>query len=400
MNQNKILVYSLTTSYARDVNARLGSFVHDLNKGLVRQGIEVRVITPHLKDALGKETMDSVTIKRFRYLPERCEISSGSISDAIDSRTGFVKVGIMILGFFVSVFFECLKKKPDVLHGHWAFPGGYIAYLISRIFASKCIVSVHGGDIAMLKKFKFLRKTVVNSLNKSSYVIANSNFIKSELISLGVKDEKIVKIGAPPNFVSHTTDKKFLEQFRNRFASMDKKIVLFVGRLVEVKGVEYLIRALKEIKIESHLIIAGDGILSNHLQNLTRSLGLESRVTFFGGANREELGWLYDISDVFVLPSIVDSKGAVEGLGLVVIEAMESGLPVIGTALGGIQDNIKDEDTGLLVSQKDPSAIAKAVERIMLDDDLRRKVIENSRKVVKEFSPETITRKYSEILKN
>jgi glycosyltransferase involved in cell wall biosynthesis len=377
----------------------MSSFVHDLNKELVKLGIDVKVITPHSKNSQSRETMDSVTIKRFRYLPENYEINSIGISDVISSKFGLVKVGIMIAGFFISTFFECLKEKPDILHGHWAFPGGFIAYIMSRIFSRKYIVSIHGSDVAMIKKFKFLKKMVIKSLNKSSYVIANSNFLKNELVSLGVKSEKIIKINVPPNFVNHSTDKKFLEQFRNKFASGDKKIILFVGRLTEVKGIEYLIRALKEIKIDSHLIIVGEGVLLDQLKSLTRSLDLESKITFFGGANREELGWLYDISDVFVLPSIVDSKGSIEGLGLVVIEAMESSLPVIGTSLGGIMDNIRHEDTGLLVNQKDPIAIARAVERITSDEKLRNTIIRNSKQIVKEFSPEIIAEKYYEILK-
>ncbi|MGB6464509.1 MAG: glycosyltransferase family 4 protein [Nitrosotalea sp.] len=399
MSHSKILVYSLTTSYVRSVNAKLSSFVHNLNKELTKQGIDVKVITPHSKNALTREIMDSVIIKRFRYLPENYEINSGSIPDAIStSKLGFIRVGIMVLGFFISTFFECLGKKPNILHGHWAFPGGFVAFIMSKIFSKKFIVSIHGSDIAMLKKFKFLKNIVINSLNKSSCVIANSNFTKNEMMSLGVKSEKIIKINVPPNFVNHTSDANFLGQFRNKFVSPDKKIILFVGRLVEVKGIEYLIRALKEIEaIDPHLIIVGEGILLTQLQNLTRSLGLESKVTFYGGANHEELGWLYDISDVFVLPSVEDSKGTIEGLGLVVVEAMESGLPVIGTSLGGILDTIKHEKTGLLVKQKDPVEIAKAIERVMLDDNLRKKLIKNSKEIVKEFSPEIIAKQYYNI---
>src|SRR5690349_15757894 len=121
MEDNKIIVYSLSTSYVQSTNAKLSSFVHELNKELVKLGINIRVITPHSKNTLISETINSVIIKRFRYLPENYEINSGSISDAIRSKSGFIKVIMMLLGFFISTFFECLKKKPDILHGHWAF---------------------------------------------------------------------------------------------------------------------------------------------------------------------------------------------------------------------------------------------------------------------------------------
>ena len=113
-----------------------------------------------------------------------------------------------------------------------------------------------------------------------------------------------------------------------------------------------------------HLIIVGGGELLEKLKILTKQLKLEKKITFYGRASNQELGWLHDISDVFVCPSIVDSRGITEYLGLVIAEAMESELPVIATSVGGIVDTVKNEINGLLVEQKDSKAIAKAIERI------------------------------------
>jgi len=206
--------------------------------------------------------------------------------------------------------------------------------------------------------------------------------------------EKIIIINPIPNFVKHISDDKELKKFRKKFTDDDSKIILFVGRLVERKGVEYLIKSLPEIKtLKFHLMIAGDGWLYDDLKKLTNSLCLQDKVTFFGAPSHEELGKLHDISDVFVCPSIIDSKGETEGLGVVIPEAMESGLPVIATSVGGIVDILKNEVNGLLVEQKNPKAIAKAIERIFSDEDLKKKMIENSKKTVNEFSPETIAEK-------
>jgi glycosyltransferase involved in cell wall biosynthesis len=218
---------------------------------------------------------------------------------------------------------------------------------------------------------------------------------------MGVKSDKIIKIYAPTEFVIHTSNVEILDKFRKRFTDQSQKIILFVGRLIELKGSEYLIRSLLEIKkFKVHLVIVGYGVLLDQLQNLTKSLGLENVVTFFGGANREELGLLHDISDVFVCPSIVDSSGTTESLGLVIPEAMESGLPVIGTAVGGIVEIIEHEVNGLLVEQKDPKAIAKAIEQILSDKEFEKKIIEKSKETVKEFSPEIIAKKYFDIIQN
>ncbi len=272
---------------------------------------------------------------------------------------------------------------------------------MSKIFRKPFIVSIHGGEISMLKKFKFLQKIIINSLNQSSAIIANSSFTKNEMIKLGADPEKIIIIKMSPNFVDLETNYENIKTFRKKFTESQSKIVLFVGRLVELKGAEYLIRSLTEIqKMDVHLVIVGDGPLRNDLEKLTSSLDLENKVTFFGRADKEELGLLHSISDVFVCPSIIDSKGATEGLGLVIPEAMKSGLPVIASAVGGIIDTIKNEVNGLLVEEKNPNALANAIERIISDEELTGKIIENSQETVKEFSPHLIGKKYCELYKN
>jgi len=109
---------------------------------------------------------------------------------------------------------------------------------------------------------------------------------------------------------------------------------------------------------------------------------------------------LHDISDVSVCPSIIDSQGNIEYLGLVIPEAMESGQPVIASSVGGIVDIIKNEVNGLLVPQKDSAAIANAIERIIKDEELAKKLVENSKATVSEFSPQRIAQKYYEIFQN
>jgi len=111
-------------------------------------------------------------------------------------------------------------------------------------------------------------------------------------------------------------------------------------------------------------------------------------------------GLLHDISDIFVCPSIVDSRGFTEGLGLVIPEAMESGLPVVATSVGGIKDIVKNEVNGLLIPQKNPTSIANSIERIIQDPKFTRKIIENSKTTVAEFTPATIAKQHFDIFQN
>jgi len=221
--------------------------------------------------------------------------------------------------------------------------------------------------------------------------------MKKKLLEKGFKDEKIKVIKLTPTFLNHTSDIEFLKKFKNKFTKPENKIVFFVGRLVERKGVKYLIQSLLEMKTKNvHLIICGKGHLFDQLRDLTKSLNLDSKVTFMAPSH-QELGFIHDISDVFVLPSIIDSKGETEGLGLVIPEAMESGIPVVASAIGGITDIIKHEYNGLLVEQKNPKSIAEAIDRILSDEQLRNAIVSNSKYVLEEFSPKRIAEQHAKI---
>jgi len=400
MKLKRMKVYSLATTYPESSSSKKPKFVHNLNKELVKLGVDVKVIVPHTKGSLTTETMNSVLIKRFKYLPENYEINERSIPDEIkQSRFGKLKVALMVAVFFIFTIFNCLKERPDILHGQWAFPGGYIAYIVSRLVGAKCVISIHGGETPLLKKSKFVLKKTINSLNKCNAVIVNSDYTKKEYELMGVNKDNMIKINPTPNFVEHATDKESLKKFRQKFVDDDTKIILFVGRLVERKGVEFLIKSLPKIKTSKiHLIIAGGGWLMNKLKELVTSLKLEDKVTFFGSPTNEELGYLYDISDVFVMPSIVDSTGETEGLGLVIPEAMESNLPVVATSVGGIVDVVKNEENGILVNQKDSDALAKAIDNILSNKELADKFVKSSKRTVYQFLPTTIAKKHLEVL--
>lgn len=392
MVERKKIIYTLSTTY---FDSQKRGFVHTLNKSLVKAGFSVKAFTYRRANAPNKEVVDSVSIKRFSYLPQKYEMKYSIPEEIRKSKIGLLKVFVMTVQFFFFTVEQCLKEKPDIIIGRWAFPSGYIAYLVSKIFRVKSVIEIYGSELTFTKKSKIVKQLLIPAMNKASLVIANSEYTKNEFIKLGVKKEKIIKIGTPPNYVKHTSDKNFLKEFRRKFTDDSSKIILFVGHLIELKGVEYAIRSLPYLQNKkTHLIIAGDGILKDDLKKLTKDLDLENRVTFFGMANLEEVGWLHDISDVFVCPPIIDSKGFTENLCKVIPEAMESGLPVIATNVGGVPEVIENEKTGLLVEQKNPSILAKAIDRMLDDKELRQRVLENSKQIVWEFSYDKLEKEY------
>jgi len=159
-----------------------------------------------------------------------------------------------------------------------------------------------------------------------------------------------------------------------------EKIVLFVGRLVYYKGLEYLIEAMKDV--EAKLLIAGSGPLEKQLRKKSRIIGVGQKVIFLGKVSDAEIKYLYQICDVFVLPSVEPS----EAFGLVQLEAMAYGKPVVNTNLPtGVPFVSRHGETGLTVPPRDPKALAEAVLRMMdLPEEKRREMGKAARKHVEE----------------
>ena len=160
------------------------------------------------------------------------------------------------------------------------------------------------------------------------------------------------------------------------FAKTPRRI-LFVGRHIERKGIPFLIRAMEKLEnpADWELRIVGTGDVTEALKAEAADSAQAERIVFTGKLSSEELAREYLGADLFVLPAIVDSKGDTEGLGVVLIEAVAAGLPLVASDVGGIPDVVTDGETGLLVPEKDPAALARAFERLASDPALRAKVV-------------------------
>lgn len=152
--------------------------------------------------------------------------------------------------------------------------------------------------------------------------------------------------------------------------------ILFVGRLVERKGVEYLVRAVEQLRRTrpAVLTVVGEGQWETKIRDAVRQCRGEEWVTFAGRVPAAELRALYAGTDVFVLPAVVDSKGDTEGLGVVLLEAMRFGRPVVASAVGGIPDIVEDGRTGWLVPAGDVAELAGALDRVAADPEAARRV--------------------------
>ncbi len=202
-------------------------------------------------------------------------------------------------------------------------------------------------------------------------------------ISLTSNPSMIFLMPNASNLTVNDEDYGRAEEIKREMDLVDKKIVLYVGRLIERKGVQYLLPALSEIKSKDlMLLIIGEGEMEDELKIMARELGLEDNVFFTGKLSQEDLTSYYILSDLVVIPSITHGIG--DPWVLVLNEAMFFKKPVVATdAVGAASAMIKNNGNGFIVPEKDASALAVAISKILDDDDLRLKMGLESHDIIK-----------------
>lgn len=281
--------------------------------------------------------------------------------------------------------------NPALLHAHFG-PDALAALPITHRLGIPLVTTFHGFDVTKSysrSRYVRLRPRI---FAKAALILAVSRFIRDQLIARSCPPEKIVihYIGIDVDQFSPAPD---LER---------QPRVLFVGRLVPKKGLEYLIRAMARIQdrhTDADLVVVGDGPL---LRDLKRRAGSElRRFRFLGRQSPAQVRALLNSAQVFCVPSVVDSSGDAEGLGMVFLEAQAMRLPVVSFASGGIPDAVVDGVTGLLAPERDVSALAAHLDRLLGDPELRRRMGEAGRAHVSErFDIRKQTARLEEIYNN
>jgi len=188
-----------------------------------------------------------------------------------------------------------------------------------------------------------------------------------------------------------------------RKLGVDAEMILFVGRLVEKKGVHNLLSAMQQVLRKSPkatLVLVGDGTQRQELERMAERFEIAGSVRFLGKLPHEHLPEYYAAADLFVGPSVVDRSGDTEGLGVVFIEAASAGLAIVGTSVGGISDVLIPEVTGIAVEPDQPEALANAIERLLGDEPLRRRLGEAARQhALRRFSWSQVAERFSDVFR-
>jgi len=380
-------IFMLTTSFPRKREDFVGIFVYGLAKYLVKDGYNVGVVCPSSSLTKRFEVIDEIKVYRFDYIIPRA-LQNVAYGDGIFPnlrRSVLARIELPLFLFFFLLKAMILCRGCSLIHAHFIFSGS-IAIFVGKIYRIPIVLTAHGSDVDCLEKSRVLRRFGIFILRRVQRVIAVSNSLKQKMVDVGISPDKITVI---PNGVD-------ILKFKGTKQDRTTSRLLWVGRLIEEKGVVYLIEAMKWVNIEIpkiKLILIGEGRLKGRLKRLAERLSVQ--VEFMGELpNSDVLRWMEDV-DLFILPSLH------EGLPLVLLEAMASCLPVVATSIGGIKDVVVDGETGILIPPKNPYLLAEKIIYLMKNEDLRRRMGENGReRVARHFTWDRIVKDTSRIYKD
>jgi len=385
--QKKQPIVWLTSSYPRFEQDSASIFLRYLAETIDNKIYAIHILSPD--DQLVDHSLQSPTIflHYFKYfMPRRLQklaYGSGILPNLKANPLLFLQVPFFLLSQFFSCYRLVKKLKPALIHAHWAFPQGTIASMIGKLSNTPVIITAHGGDAFALQGSLLARIkhwSLKNCSAWTSNTTATANAFWGDI--------------APPNIIPMGID---YQKFRSGNASIlrsklakDELVLLFVGRLVEKKGVKDLLTAYAQLaskqRKQTQLWIVGDGSERKALETLSQSLQLNNKVTFWGKLPNEQLPDYYAAADIFIAPSITDSAGDTEGQGITLVEAMASTTAIISTDTGGISEVIEHNETGLLVPPNNPVKLKATIIRLIEDQNLRDMLAKKANQAAQNYS--------------
>ena len=351
---------------------------------LKKAGLDIQVLAPAYK-GLKSHEIDGIKVNRFRYAPANWEMLTHE-EGAPSKMASKPWLQLLAIPYIISGFFKCIKIcrkfKPDIIHAHWPFPHAYIALGAAKLFRIPLVLNFHGAELLLIRKKKWVKPLLKFAIGQAQAVFANSSFTASKIKALRNVDVEWSPYGTTLEFGNRNSE------FGMEPHPINGKFkILFVGRHIERKGICYLIEAAKYLPRDQFEIrIVGVGDLTEELKKLASESATpnSAEIIFTGKLSPEALANEYRTANVFTLPAIVDSKGDTEGLGVVLIEAMELGLPIVASNVGGIPDVVVDGVSGILVPEKDPQALASAYKHLAAEPELVKQLLAGSRKRIAE----------------
>jgi glycosyltransferase involved in cell wall biosynthesis len=352
----RILVVS--TAFPRDADDPTVKWLAEAIRRLRARGYAIEVFTSAYKGG-GNTALDGIPIHRFRYFFRAWEnlTHEESAPDRM-RRSLFYTILPAFYLLFGSIAMWRLQRREryDIVHVHWPLPHalfGWVARAARR--RTRVIMQFYSIELRWVnERIAVLRGFLRRAIRTADRVVAISTSTAREVAALAGSD-------IPVEVIPYA-----VEMPAQAATAHEDATILYVGRLVERKGVAYLIDAAASLP-RAKVVIIGDGPERVALEMRAKERGVMDRVQFRGWVTPQELDQAYATATAFALPAVVDKRGDTEGLGMVLLEAMSYYVPVVTTAMGGITDIVDNEQTGLIVPPNDADALAAALRRLIDD---------------------------------
>ncbi|WP_254427298.1 glycosyltransferase [Rhodanobacter sp. C01] len=386
----------LASTYPRWSGDPEPGFVHELAKRLTDQ-FHVIALVPGAHGATARETLDGVEVIRYRYAPQRFQTlvnDGGIVTNLRRHRWKLLLIPPFVLAQAWQTWRLLRTRRIDVIHAHWLLPQGLITAFLGKLSRRlpSYLVTSHGADLFALRGrcLNALKRLVVR---RAAAVTVVSEAMRRELARIGADASKVNIQPMGVDLEGLFTPSSAVQRSHDE--------ILFVGRLVEKKGLHYLIDAMPEILRDhptAYLTIAGFGPEKESLAEQIQRLGLQAKVQFIGAVSQVNLPALYRRAAVFVAPFVQAVSGDQEGLGLVTVEAAGCGCPVVASDLPSVRDVFGVTRTQL-IAPGSAKAISEAVNAILIEAPTHDDAVQVRASLCARFDWTVVVESYAQILR-
>ncbi len=382
----------VTSSYPKYEGDVTAPFIESIASSLASRGCEVHVLAPYHPELRRAPVEKGVHLHFFKYSPFK-SLNIWGYAEALEADVRvkgaiFPLTPVVFAGSLWALLRLTREIKFDIMHAHWVVPNGPVAMIAARLRRLPLIVSLHGSDVFLAEQSRAITQVAKRVFRAAGAITAPSDDLRLRAVRLGAPADRcrLVPYGVDPG--KFTRIEGAGPMLRKALGLPDDALIVFaVGRMVYKKGFEYLIRAVPAVLREhpnAKIVLAGGGDLQERLMSLVQQLGVERSVLMPGWISRDKLPLYFSGCDLFVLPSVVDQSGNVDGLPNTLLEAMASARPVVATAVAGVPLAVKDGENGLLVPEKQPGELSAAINLLLRAPDLRHQYGEAGRRRVED----------------
>lgn len=378
------VVVMVTTSYPRFPGDSVGTFMEPIATSVAARGHEVHVVAPWHPLITRPAEERGVHFHFYRYAPIRAlnvfGYASAMRADVSLRGAAYLAAPLALAAGWRAARRVARRRRATVMHGHWVIPGGVTAALAAP--GLPLVISLHGSDVYVAETFAPARLAARAAFARAGFVTACSDDLARRAIALGADPSRIETVPYGVDTRRFTPNPGARAARRAELGvGLGVPLAVAAGRLVRKKGFEYLIDAMAAVP-GAVLAIIGEGTLDAELRERARAAGVAERVRFTGNQTQDRVGRYFAAADVVVVPSVRDDSGNVDGLPNVVMEALASATPLVTTAAGGIGAVVRDGETALVIPERDATALAGALRRVVDDPEGARRIGARARSLV------------------